>query len=159
LSWTINPGDVCTGSSSGTDTNGADAFTGMKGVTGSMVVTPNATGSDTYTLTCTVPVTAQSTTLAVTPSLAQISISIVPVYDLDIGDPGILSWSLSGGTTGCVVSGSWPKFSVPQFSPFPVSTSGSKRVTWKTAGIYAYTLSCTNPAAPVQTSVTITNDK
>ena len=159
LSWTINPGDVCTGSSSGTDTNGADAFTGMKGVTGSMVVTPNATGSDTYTLTCTVPVTAQSTTLAVTPSLAQISISIVPVYDLDIGDPGILSWSLSGGTTGCVVSGSWPKFSVPQFSPFPVSTSGSKRVTWKTAGIYAYALSCTNPAAPVQTSVTITNDK
>lgn len=159
LSWTINTGDVCTGSSSGTDTNAADAFTGMKGVSGSMTVTPNATGVDTYSLNCTVPAVTQSAALTVTPQLAKISISIKPVYDLDIGDPGILSWSLSGGATGCQVSGSWPKYSVPQFSPFPVASSGSKQVKWKTAGVYTYTLSCTNPSAPVQTSVTITNDK
>jgi hypothetical protein len=159
LSWTINTGDVCTGSSTGTDTNAADAFSGMKGVSGSLTVTPNATGTDTYYLNCTVPPTTQSATLTVNPSLAKIAISVKPIYDLDIGDPGILSWTLSGGATGCVVSGTWPKFSVPQFSAFPVSASGSKQVTWKTAGVYSYTLSCTNPSTPVQTSVTITNDK
>jgi hypothetical protein len=161
LSCTINPGDVCMGSSSGTDTNPADAFTGMIGVNGSKPLTPNATGTDTYTLNCSVPAVSVSTTpaLTVTPSLAKIAISIAAVYDLDIGDPGILSWSLSGGATGCMVSGSWPKFSVPQFSPFAVTASGSMRVTWRTAGVYTYTLGCTNPSAPVQTSVTITNEK
>jgi hypothetical protein len=157
LAWTINTGDVCTASSSGTDTNPNDAFTLMK--SSPIVVTPNATGTDTYTLNCTVPATTQSATLTVNPSPANIAITITPIYDLDIGDPGLLSWTLSGGTTGCVVSGSWPKFSVPQFSPFPVAKSGSKQVTWKTAGVYTYTLSCTNPSSPVQTSVTITNDK
>jgi hypothetical protein len=159
LSWTINTGDVCTGSSSGTDTNPADAFTGMRGVSGSMTVTPNATGTDTYSLNCTVPAVTQSGALTVTPQLAKISISIKPVYDLDTGDPGILAWSLSGGASGCVVSGSWPQYSVPQFSPFGVTSSGSTRVTWNTAGIYTYTLSCTNPSTPAQTSVTITRDR
>jgi hypothetical protein len=159
LSWTINTGDVCTGSSTGTDTNPADAFTGMIGVSGSKSLTPNATGTDTFTLNCTVPGTSQSASLTVNPSLAKIAISATPIYDLDIGDPGILAWSLSGGASGCVVSGTWPKFAVPQFSPFPVSASGSKTVTWKTAGVYTYTLTCTNPSTPVQTSVTITNDK
>jgi len=114
---------------------------------------------ETYSLNCTVPPVTQSATLTVTPQLAKISITVKPVYDLDIGDPGILSWTLSGGATGCVVSGSWPKYAVPQFSPFPVSASGSKQVTWKTAGVYAYAMTCTNPTTPVQTSVTITNDK
>jgi hypothetical protein len=131
----------------------------MKGVSGSLTVTPNATGTNTYYLNCTVPPTTQMATLTVNPSLAKIAISVKPVYDLDIGDPGILSWTLSGGATGCVVSGTWPKFSVPQFSAFPVSASGSRQVTWKTAGVYSYTLSCTNPSTPVQTSVTITNDR
>jgi hypothetical protein len=157
LSWTINTGDVCTGST--TDTTPGDAFTGMIGASGSKSVKPGSVGSDTYSLNCTVPATTQSATLTVNPSPANIAITITPVYDLDIGDPGILSWSLSGGATGCTVSGSWPKFSVPQFSPFPVTVSGSTRVTWKTAGVYTYTLSCTNPSTPVQTSVTITNDR
>ena len=57
------------------------------------------------------------------------------------------------------MSGSWPRYAAPQFSPFPVAASGSMRVIWNTAGVYTYTLSCTNPAAPAQTSVTITNDR
>jgi hypothetical protein len=165
LSWTINTGDVCTGSSMSQpnppgDTNPADAFTGMKGVSGSMTVTPNAVGTDTYTLNCSVPAVSVSTApaLTVTPSLAKIAINIKAVYDLDTGDPGILSWSLSGGATGCVVSGSWPQYAVPQFSPFGVTSSGSTRVTWNTAGTYTYTLSCTNPSTPAQTSVAITRD-
>jgi hypothetical protein len=160
LTWTINKGDVCTGSSAGTDTNANDAFTSMKGATsGNMPLTPNATGTDTYSLNCTVPATTQSATLTVTAPLAKVSISIKPVYDLDIGDPGILTWSLSGGASGCVVSGTWPKYAVPQFSAFPVSSSGNKRVIWNTAGVYTYTLTCSNPSAPVQTSVTITKDR
>lgn len=159
LSWTINQGDVCTGGSTGTDSNPSDTFSGMKGVSGNMQVKPNATGTDIYSLNCTVPAVSKSATLLVNSPLAVVSISITPVYDLDIGDPGILSWKLSTYATGCVVSGSWPKYAVPQFSPFPVASSGSTRVTWNSAGVYTYTLSCTNPAAPVQTSVTITNER
>ena len=156
LSWTINQGDVCTASSTGTDTNKADTFTGPIAASGSLKLTPNTAGSDTYSLNCTVPAVTESATLTVNPQLAVISISVTPVYDLDTGDPGILAWKLSNNPTGCIVSGTWPKYAAPQFSPFPVAASGSTRVTWNTAGVYTYTLSCTNPAAPAQTSVTIT---
>lgn len=156
LSWTINAGDVCTAGSSGTDTNAADSFTGMLSASGSLPLKPNNAGTDTYTISCSVPAVTVSTSLAVTLPLAQISISIRPVYDLDTGDPGILSWSLSQYATGCEVSGSWPRGAVPQFMPFPVSASGSTRVTWNSAGTYTYTLSCTNPPTPAQTSVVIT---
>jgi hypothetical protein len=159
LAWTMNSGDVCSASSAGTDTNPSDVFSGPIGATGAMTLTPNNTGTNTYTLGCAVPATSVSTTLTVTSPLAKIAISIKPVYDLDIGDPGILAWSLSAGATGCVVSGSWPKYSAPQFSPFAVSASGSTRVTWNTAGTYTYTLSCTNPSTPAQTSVNITNER
>jgi hypothetical protein len=163
--WTINTGDVCTGSSTGTDTNPADAFTGMKGVTGSMIVTPNATGIDTYTLNCTVPPVNVSTNppLTVNPQPANIAIGLAPYKDGDndydqVGDQARLSWSLSGGTSGCHVSGTWPAHSVPQFmSPFAVASSGSVIVTFGAAGTYTYTLSCTNPAAPVQTSAVISS--
>jgi hypothetical protein len=159
LSWTINPGDVCSASSSGTDTNNADVFTGPIAASSSIKLTPNAVGTDTYTLNCTVPKVTVSAALIVNVPLAQVSISITPVYDLDIGDPGILKWTLSTYATGCVVSGTWPKYAAPQFAPFPVASTGSTRVTWNTAGVYTYTLSCTNPAAPVETSVTITTDR
>lgn len=156
LNWTINAGDVCSAST----TDPSAKFAGPLAVgSNSMTVKPTAAGTYSYTLTCSVPAVTTSASLTVTPQLAKISISIVPVYDLDIGDPGVLSWSLSGGATGCQVSGSWPRYAVPQFSPFAVTASGSLRVTWKTAGTYTYTLSCTNPSTPVQTSVVITNDR
>jgi hypothetical protein len=155
LSWTIYQGDVCSASSSGTDTNVNDRFTGMKPASGVLVVTPNAVGSDTYTLTCTAPVTAQSATLTVTPQLAKIAITVTG-NDLDgVGDVGTLQWTLSGGASGCQVSGVWPLHSVPQFSPFPVASSGSMPVTFTAVGTYTYNLSCSNPAAPAQTSVLI----
>jgi len=159
LTWTINQGDVCTASTTGTDTNKADTFTGPIAAGSSIKLTPNAVGTDTYYLNCTVPQVSKSATLTVNQPLAQVSISITPVYDLDIGDPGILKWTLSTYATGCVVSGTWPKYAAPQFSPFPVASTGSTRVTWNTAGVYTYTLSCANPSAPVETSVTITNDR
>jgi hypothetical protein len=159
LTWTINPGDVCTASSTGTDTNKADTFTGPIAASSFINLMPNAVGSDTYSLNCTLPKVTESATLTVNAPLAQVSISIKPVYDLDTGDPGILKWTLSTYATGCVVSGTWPKYAAPQFSPFPVASTGSTRVTWNTAGVYTYSMQCTNPAAPVETSVTITNDR
>jgi len=107
-----------------------------------------------YTVSCTGGPAASSVSAYVNVSAppAHIAISIKPVYDLDIGDPGTLSWSLSGGATACKVSGS-------SLSAFSVTASGSTQVVWKTAGTYTYTLSCTNPSTPVSTSVVITNSK
>jgi hypothetical protein len=156
LTWTIYQGDVCTASTN----DPSDSFAGPLAVgTNSMPLTPKATGNYSYTLTCTRPAVTTSASLTVTQPLAKVSIGVKAVYDLDIGDPGILSWSLGSGAAGCVVSGTFPPKSVPQFSPFPVSASGSTRVTWNAAGTYTYTLSCTNPSTPVSTSVVITNDR
>ena len=152
LSWT-GYSSACIWAS--TDPNFKPATTSS----GSYSPNTSSPTSFTYTLTCPQPTKAVTLTLTITPTLAKISISVTPVYDLDIGDPGILSWSLSGGASGCQVSGAWPPYSVPQFSPFAVSKGGSTRVTWNTAGVYTYTLSCTNPSTPVQTSVTITKER
>ena len=75
--------------------------------------------------------------------------------DGDSDDKATLSWSLSGGATGCEVSGAWPPHTVPQFSLFPVTASGSRQILFTAAGTYTYTLTCSNPSAPVQTSVVI----
>ena len=159
LSWTIYPGDVCTGSSTGTDTNPSDAFSGMTAVSGSVLLKPNKPGTDTYTLTCTVPAVTESATLTVTPSLAMIAINVsgsgYADGDGDSDDKATLSWSLSGGATGCEVSGAWPPHTVPQFSLFPVTASGSRQILFTAVGTYTYTLTCSNPSAPVQTSVVI----
>jgi hypothetical protein len=158
LAWTIKSGDVCSASSTGTDTNPSDAFTGMKPASGSMLVTPSNPGTDTYTLTCTVPAATESTTLTVTPLLAKIAISVSGSSeadgDGDSDDRATLSWSLSNGI-GCEVSGAWPPKSVPQFSPFAVTTSGSRQIVFTARGTYTYTLQCTNDLAPATTSVVI----
>lgn len=157
LSWTINPGDVCTASSMGTDTNAGDPFTGMEAASGSKTLTPNNTGTDIYTLTCTVPAVTESAALTVTPQLAKIAISVSGSGadgDGDNDDKATLSWTLSNGI-GCDVSVAGPTHSVPQFSPFPVTTGGARQVTFTAVGTYTYTLQCTNDLAPATTSVVI----
>ncbi|HEY8052310.1 MAG TPA: hypothetical protein VIE42_05840 [Steroidobacteraceae bacterium] len=158
LSWTINPGDVCTASSSGTDTNAGDAFTGMEAASGSKTLMPNATGTDTYTLTCTVPAVTVSATLTVTQPLAKITISVSGSRyadgDGDNDDKATLSWTVSNGI-GCEVSVTGPAHSVPQFSPFPVTTSGARQIIYTAAGTYRYTLQCTNDLQPATTSVVV----
>jgi hypothetical protein len=158
LSWTIKPGDVCTAGSTGTDTNPSDAFTGMEAASGSKTLKPNATGTDTYTLTCTVPAVTESATLTVTQPLAKVSISVSGSShadgDGDSDDRASLSWTLSNGV-GCEVSVAGPTHSVPQFSPFPVTASGSRQVIFTAVGTYTYTLQCTNDLAPATTSVVI----
>ncbi|MBS0365536.1 MAG: hypothetical protein JSR67_06925 [Proteobacteria bacterium] len=155
LQWTQYSGDVCTAGSSGTDTNAADRFSGPITMNGSMVLTPNATGNDTYTLTCTVPAVTRSATLTVNPSPAIIKIAVVHSgSEIEVPDRVTLTWTISGGpATGCQVSGQWPSGAVPQFIPFPVFASGTKSLTYATPGTYTYTLSCTSPATPAKTSV------
>jgi hypothetical protein len=158
LSWMIKPGDVCSAGSTGTDTNPSDAFTGMEAASGSKTLKPNATGTDTYTLTCTVPAVTESATLTVTQPLAKVSISVSGSShadgDGDSDDKASLSWTLSNGV-GCEVSVAGPTHSVPQFSPFPVTASGSRQVIFTAVGTYTYTLQCTNDLAPATTSVVI----
>ena len=151
LSWTIFAGDACNASSIPANPN----FTGIKPVSGSLSVTPTTPGPYIYTLTCTAPATTQSATLTVMAQLAKIAITVTG-SDIDgVGDHGTVQWTLSGGASGCQVSGAWPSHSTPQFFPFPVTASGSKSVTFTAAGTYTYTLSCTNPSTPVRTSVFI----
>jgi hypothetical protein len=153
LSWTLYSGDVCTAST--TDPN--DQFSGPLAIgAGSMTVKPSSPGTYTYTLACTVPAATKSVTLTVTPQLARCGISASGPPEGGAGS-GTLSWSLSGGPSGCQVSGSFPSHSAPQFSTFPVSASGSKQLTFSGSGTYTYTLSCTNPSSPVSTSVVITS--
>jgi hypothetical protein len=151
LLWTLYPGDVCNASSNPVN----PSFTGMVMSSGPLKVTPAAAGTYVYTLTCTVPVTTTSATLTVTPQLAKIAIAVTGSDFDDVGDRGTLQWTLNGGTSGCHVSGVWPSHSTPQFSPFAVSASGSRSVSFTAAGTYTYTLSCTNPSTPAQTSVVI----
>src|SRR5262249_5995684 len=123
---------------------------------GSMTVTPDHAGTDTYTLSCTVPAgVSRSAILNVNPKLAKIAISVAGCDTDNVGDHGTLVWTVDGGTR-CPGTGTWPNHSAPQFSsPFPVSSSGSKPLTFNAAGTYTYTLSCTNVSTPVQTSVVI----
>ena len=130
-------------------------------VSGSSNVSVAVSAAGAYTLNCPSPTTpVLPVTLTVTPQLAKIAISLSPYHDADndfdqVGDQATLSWTLNNGATGCQVSGAWPAHSVPQFLPFPVSASGSRQVTFSAAGTYTYTLACTNPSTPAQTSASI----
>ncbi len=153
LSWNSNGNTGCTWSSSD------PSFTAPTAASGTMTVNPATAGSYTYTLTCTAPGAApQSATLTVTPCPAKIGISLSGIADDDTDDHGTLAWSLSGGTTGCEVSGTFPAGNV-QFSPFAVSASGSKQLSFSVAGTYTYKLNCSNPSTPATTSVVIKNSR
>jgi hypothetical protein len=81
-----------------------------------------------------------SATLTVTPSLAMIAINVsgsgYADGEGDSDDKATLSWSLSGGATECEVSGAWPPHTVPQFSLFPVTASGSRQILFTAVGTY-----------------------
>jgi hypothetical protein len=156
LTWTLYANDVCSASTN----DSSDKFAGPLAIgSNSMTVTPKATGTYSYTLTCSPPAVTTSATLNVTPPLAKIAISVSGAGnadgDGDNDDRATLSWSLSGGATGCEVSGAWPPHTVPQFSQFPVTATGSRQIVFTAVGTYTYTLACTNSSAPAQTSVVI----
>ncbi|HEX4152015.1 MAG TPA: S8 family serine peptidase [Steroidobacteraceae bacterium] len=128
----------------------AGPWSGAQAGSGSVVLTPAAAGTVTYTLSCTnsagtsasnsVSLPVYSGTPPATPTLTLGSSSV------EVGTATTLAWS-STNATGCTASGAWSG---------SLAASGSESVTPAAIGPQAYTLTCSNlggPSAPV--SVTL----
>jgi hypothetical protein len=149
LTWTSIDATSCTasGSGSGVSVN----WSGTQAASGSLVLTPTAAGTQTYTLSCTnafgtsasgsavLPV--YSGTAPATPTLTLGSTSV------EVGSSTTLAWS-STSATSCTASGAWSG---------TLAASGSETVTPAFVGPQTYTLTCSNLGGPsAAASVTLT---
>ncbi len=78
-----------------------------------------------------------------TSGVLPVEFSVSPT-DIGVGSPATLTWSSPTAAT-CISGGSWSD---------TVGTSGSLAVTPPTAGIYTYTLTCTDSASVARTAYT-----
>ncbi|HMK85771.1 MAG TPA: S8 family serine peptidase [Steroidobacteraceae bacterium] len=125
-------------------------WSGTQAASGSVVVTPGAAGTDTYTLACRnasgVPAAA-STTLTVTSGTPPTAPALtLTANSVPVGESTTLRWS-STDATSCAASGSWSG---------TLPTSGSQAIAPTAVGTETFTLTCSNlggPSAP--TSVTL----
>jgi hypothetical protein len=140
LTWTSVSATSCTASASG---SGISAnWSGTLATTGSVVLTPTAAGTQSYTLTCT---NTFGTSAAGTASLPVYSGAPPAVPTLTLGSPSVavgssttLAWSAVGATS-CTASGAWSG---------TLAASGSETVTPSYVGSQVYTLSCSNAGGP-----------
>jgi hypothetical protein len=140
LTWTSVYATSCTASGSG---SGISAnWSGAQATAGSLVLTPTAAGTQTYTLTCT---NAFGTSAAGTASLPVYSGTAPAAPTLTLGSSSVavgssttLAWS-AVSATGCTASGAWSG---------PLATSGSETITPSYVGPQDYTLSCSNAGGP-----------
>ena len=149
LTWTSVYATSCTASASG---SGLSAnWSGAEATSGSVVLTPTAAGTQSYTLTCT---NAFGTTAAGTASLPVYSGTPPAVPTLTLGLPAVavassttLAWS-STSATSCTAAGAWSG---------ALATSGSETITPTAVGPQTYTLTCSNLGGPsTAASVTLT---
>jgi hypothetical protein len=149
LTWTSVYATSCTASGSG---SGLSAnWSGALAISGSVILTPTAAGTQTYTLTCT---NAFGTTAAGTASLAVYSGAPPAVPTLTLGSSSVavrssttLAWS-SVNATSCTASGAWSG---------TLAASGSETITPAVVGAQTYTLICSNLGGPsTAASVTLT---
>ena len=153
LTWSSVSATSCTASASGSGTS--VNWSGALAASGSLVLTPTAAGTQTYTLTCTnsvgtsasssvvLPVT--SGTAPATPTLTLGSASV------EVGSSTTLAWS-STGATSCTASGAWSG---------ALAASGSETITPKAVGAQTFTLTCSNlggPSAAANVTLTATPD-
>jgi hypothetical protein len=126
-------------------------WSGSEATSGSVIVTPTAAGTTTYTLTCSNAsgtAAASSATLAATsgtppgvPTLALAASSVA------VGKSTTLSWS-STSALSCTASGSWSGTR---------ATSGTETITPTAVGTETFTLACSNNGgSSPATSVTLT---
>ncbi|MBA4284449.1 MAG: hypothetical protein C0434_02820 [Xanthomonadaceae bacterium] len=140
LSWSSTDATSCTAS---------DDWSGSRATSGSASVTPAATGTARYTLSCTggggsASATATVTVNPVPPALPTVTLAITPA-SLIIGASATLSWS-STDASACTASGAWTGTR---------STSGSASVTPAATGVQTYTLACTGTGGTTSRSVTL----
>jgi hypothetical protein len=151
LTWTSVDATSCTASGAG---SGLSAnWSGAQATSGSLVLTPTAAGTQTYTLTCTNSLNP-GTSAAGTASLPVYSGTPPAVPTLTLGSPTVavgsstsLAWS-STSATSCTAAGAWSG---------TLATSGSETITPAAVGPQTYTLTCSNLGGPsTAASVTLT---
>lgn len=145
LTWSSTDATACVASG---------AWSGDKAVSGSEVLSPTASGSAAYTLSCTGPGGSGAATAMVTvddaapppPAPAPtVSLNITP-GSLTVGASATLTWS-STDSSSCSASGSWSGGR---------STSGSETVTPTASGTASYTLNCSGDGGSSSRTVTLT---
>ncbi len=144
LTWSSIHATSCTASG---------GWSGAQAVGGSVVLTPSAAGTQTYTLTCanafgtsaaaSTTLTATSGAVPETPNLNLASSSVA------VGKSTTIAWD-SDGATSCTASGSWSGTLAPR---------GSMTIEPTAVGTETFTLTCSNlggASAPASVVLTVT---
>jgi hypothetical protein len=149
LSWSTIDATSCTASATPT----TPAWSGAKATSGSLLLTPAAAGTATYTLSCSNAFgtsAADLVSLLVTSGSAPAApaLSLTPT-SIAVNGSTTISWS-SVGATSCTASGSWSG---------TLAASGSEKITPKVVGTETFTLTCSNlggPSAATSVSLSVT---
>ncbi len=137
LTWSSTNATACTASG---------AWTGDRASSGTASVTPVATGSIPYTLSCTGPGGSAAATASITVNpVPTLTLSAAPATVI-IGNSSTLTWS-SSNTTACTASGGWSGTR---------AVSGTEAVTPAAVGSASYTLTCTGPGGSVAATSVVT---
>jgi uncharacterized repeat protein (TIGR03803 family) len=143
-----SPSSPCTASTNPA-TNG---WSGPQVASGSVTVTPTATGTFTYILSCTFP----APVFTVGPEDAQLTVTgaatVKPTVTLTAnptsiaaGSTSALTWS-SANATSCTAGGAWSGSK---------ALSGTTTETFSTPGTFTYTLACTGAGGTTTASATV----
>jgi hypothetical protein len=138
LTWSTANATSCTASG---------AWTGSEGTSGTLSVTPTATGSLGYVLNCTgAGGTGSGTaTLTVTAAMPTVTVGVSPT-SITVGQSATLTWSTTNATA-CTASGSWSGAE---------ATSGTLSVTPSASGTASYALACTGAGGSANATATLT---
>jgi len=138
LTWSTTNAKSC----SATGGDGSDGWSGAQATSGTLSINvPQAVGSYTYVLNCVnsanVEGTGSITLLVTTTPPPTVNVSVTP-SSVAVGGAATISWT-TVGATACTASGSWSGAEPVQSPAGGVSTGALA-----TAGVYDYTLTCTN---------------
>jgi hypothetical protein len=138
LTWSSTNATAC---------NATNAWTGSEAESGTKSVTPTATGSLSYVLTCAgaggnASATANLTVTA--PPVPTVTISVSPT-SIVAGSSATITWS-STNATSCTASEAWSGAE---------GTSGTMKVTPGASGTASYTLACTGPGGTANGTATL----
>jgi len=136
LTWSSNGADSCVASG---------AWSGNLPASGSQLVTVTGVGVNSYSLQC-VTATGDGSAVAMVQGLQSTVNLSASQTTAGAGQSVTLSWS-STQAQSCTASGEWSG---------TFSASGSQNVTVGSLGPHTYNLSCANPGAAAQASVTLT---
>jgi hypothetical protein len=149
LTWSSTNATTCTASSTPAESD----WTGAKTTSGSQSATPGATGTETYTLTCSGAGGNAMASVSVPvngPAAPTVTLTVAPTTPITLGQSMTLTWSSTNATT-CTAS------STPAESDWDgaKSTSGTQSATPGATGTQTYTLTCSGAGGSVSASVSV----